>query len=80
MDAFERVSTTLLAVETLDNEEFLEIVNNNATIDDIREIQNKKVLSGKNDNNNTTSPNQDVNSDSPKSTVSNVNTTTPTPA
>lgn len=49
MDIFESVSTTLLEVETLDNEEFLEIIKNNASPETIREIQKRKSFSGKND-------------------------------
>ena len=76
MDIFENVSTTLLAVETLDNEEFLEIIKNNASPEAIREIQNRKSLSGKNDGNGD-GPTQDVKADPP--TPINLNTN-PTPA
>jgi cell division protease FtsH len=47
MDIFETVSKVLLEVETLDNEEFIEIIKNNASPDTIREIQKRKMLSGK---------------------------------
>lgn len=46
MDVFERVSNILLDVETLDGEEFLAVVNNGATSEQIREMQTKKTLSG----------------------------------
>ena len=52
MDVFEKVSTMLLEVETLDNEEFLEIIKNNASADVIKEIQKRKALSGNQDNEN----------------------------
>lgn len=46
MDVFERVSNILLDVETLDGEEFLAVVSNGATSEQIREMQTKKTLSG----------------------------------
>lgn len=49
MDVFDRIAEILLTVETLDSEEFLEIVKNNATVEKIREIQERKIQSGKQD-------------------------------
>ncbi|MGY3803278.1 ATP-dependent zinc metalloprotease FtsH [Pigmentibacter ruber] len=46
MDVFERVSNILLEVETLDGEEFLAVVGNSATAEEIKEMQAKKSLSG----------------------------------
>ncbi len=46
MDVFERVSNILLDVETLDGEEFLAVVNNSATSEQVKEMQAKKTLSG----------------------------------
>lgn len=78
MDIFENVATTLLEVETLDNEEFLEIIKNNASPDAIREMQNKKSLKGKNDNNNGTGGPTQEKTEPPQAPV-NLNTN-PTPA
>jgi cell division protease FtsH len=55
MDVFDRVSQILLEVETLDSEEFLEIVTNNASVETIREMQNKKASMGKNGDKDDTS-------------------------
>ncbi|WGL58539.1 ATP-dependent zinc metalloprotease FtsH [Pigmentibacter sp. JX0631] len=46
MDVFERVSNILLEVETLDGEEFIAVVGNSATAEEIKEMQAKKSLSG----------------------------------
>ena len=46
MDVFERVSSILLEVETLDGEEFIAVVGNSATAEEIKEMQAKKSLSG----------------------------------
>ncbi len=77
MDIFERVSSILLEVETLDSEEFLEIVSNNATPETIRAIQNKKSVSGKNDGSGDSS--QNIKTESSNSPTININTN-PTPA
>jgi cell division protease FtsH len=42
MDTFEHISQVLLALETMDSEEFLAAVNG-ATIDDVREMQARKI-------------------------------------
>jgi len=44
MDIFDRVSTILLEVETLDNQEFLQIVNQGGTLESIRELQAQKEV------------------------------------
>ena len=77
MDVFERVSNILLEVETLDSEEFLEIVNNSADSDKIKEIQSKKSLSEdeKGDNNSGTK----LDAQSSSHPINSLNTT-PTPA
>ncbi|MES2614363.1 MAG: cell division protein FtsH, partial [Bdellovibrionota bacterium] len=75
MDIFERISTILLEVETLDNEEFLEIIKNNASPESIREIQKRKTLSGKNDGSGNSGTTQESTSQAPI----NLNTN-PTPA
>jgi cell division protease FtsH len=77
MDVFERVSATLLAVETLDSEEFFELVTNNATTEKIREIQNRKTLSGKNEGGGDSAPG--VKSETQPQAPINLNTN-PTPA
>jgi len=48
-DAFEKVAELLLEVETLDAEEFAAIVDNDATLDHIRELQTRKSENGKHD-------------------------------
>lgn len=45
-DVFEKVATLLLEVETLDAEEFKSIIENNATVEQIREIQKRKIDNG----------------------------------
>lgn len=75
MEAFERVSGILLEVETLDNEEFLEVVKNAATVEQIKAIQDKKALSGKSDGSDDNHPRMEE----PPS-INPLNTTTPTPA
>lgn len=47
-DVFEKVATLLLEVETLDAEEFKSIIEQNASIEQIREIQQRKNENGKN--------------------------------
>jgi cell division protease FtsH len=77
MDVFERVSNILLEVETLDSEEFLEIINNSADSDKIKEIQSKKSISEdeKGDNNSGTK----LDAQSSSHPINSLNTT-PTPA
>lgn len=74
MDIFERVSNILLEVETLDSEEFLAVVNNNATAEQIKEIQSKKTLNGNEGGDN---PGNKLDSQNPP--INSLNTT-PTPA
>jgi cell division protease FtsH len=45
-DVFEKVATLLLDVETLDAEEFKSIVEKNASVEEIREIQKRKSDNG----------------------------------
>lgn len=73
MDVFERVSNILLDVETLDSEEFLAVVNNGATSEQIKEIQAKKTLSGSEGGDN-------ANKQEAQSNAINSLNTTPTPA
>ena len=76
MDIFESVSQILLEVETLDNEEFIEIINNNASPETIREIQKRKMLSGKLESEGNAQPTSTV---PPSDAPLNIKTT-PTPA
>ncbi len=46
-DVFEKVAQLLLEVETLDSEEFTAIIEKNASVDEIRSMQTKKIDSGK---------------------------------
>lgn len=46
-EVFEKVAGLLLQVETLDAEEFAAIIDKNASLEEIREIQAKKAESGK---------------------------------
>ncbi len=71
MDVFERVSNILLEVETLDGEEFLAVVNNSATSEQVKEMQAKKTLSGSVEGENSKLDNS--------SGINSLNTT-PTPA
>jgi cell division protease FtsH len=68
MDVFDRVANILLTVETLDSEEFLEIVNNNATLEKIREIQERKIQSGKQDSNPGSNDKSDLSTPPPTAT------------
>ncbi len=74
MDVFERVSNILLDVETLDSEEFLAVVNNSATSEQIKEIQAKKTLSG------SEGGGDNANKQEAQSNAINSLNTTPTPA
>ena len=62
MDIFERVTHILVNVETLDNQEFLEIIqNSDITLDEIKEIQKNKALSGKDDANSSNKISPEIN-------------------
>ncbi len=76
MDTFEKVSNILLEVETLDSEEFLEIINNNVNAEKIKEIQLSKTLSGNSDGSDASGAKLDP---SNTSAINPLNTT-PTPA
>ncbi|APJ02604.1 ATP-dependent zinc metalloprotease FtsH [Silvanigrella aquatica] len=73
MDVFERVSNILLEVETLDSEEFLAVVDTEATSEQIKEMQAKKISSGNSEGD------QGGTKAEQASTINSLNTT-PTPA